>query len=194
MRTSSRAASASASASPAASRSSPRSSSPTSPSPPSTSPSRPRSSTSWRTSRPSSPSRTCSSPTTSRSCGTSPTGSASCTSAGSSRSAPTPRSTTTPPTPTHALLSAVPVPDPEARAPPRAHHPHRRRPLPGQHPPSGCRFRTRCWKAQEQLHHWRSRCSPIPAVFQAHGQPGHARLGLPLRRGEERRPRRMTLC
>jgi oligopeptide transport system ATP-binding protein len=70
---------------------------------------------------------------------------------------------------TQALLSAVPVPDPEARE-------GRERiilqgdvPSPA-NPPSGCRFRTRCWKAQEKC----AQEVPLLAVPQVlSGQAAH---------------------
>jgi len=84
---------------------------------------------------------------------------------------------------TQALLSAVPVPDPTART-------HRERiiltgdvPSPAD-PPSGCPFRTRCWKAQE-------RCATevpplaVPAAFRTSGGP--ARHDSACHYAEERR-------
>ena len=49
---------------------------------------------------------------------------------------------------TVAMLSAVPVPDTRRRQATRADPARGRRPQPDQ-PASGCRFHTRCWKAQE---------------------------------------------
>ncbi len=65
---------------------------------------------------------------------------------------------------TQALLSAVPIPDPRARAQKSRIMLEGDVPSPT-NPPSGCRFRTRCWKAQEV-------CSGEVPVLKERGQ-GH---------------------
>jgi oligopeptide transport system ATP-binding protein len=74
---------------------------------------------------------------------------------------------------THALLSAIPIPDPKAEL--------ERRPviLTGEipspmNPPSGCRFRTRCFKAEEL-------CGEIEPPFIDHGDGHWAACHFPMR-------------
>ncbi len=77
---------------------------------------------------------------------------------------------------TQSLLAAVPVPDPTARGKNEKIELKGDVPSPA-NPPSGCRFHTRCWKAQDKCVERRA------AVDHAATTPGRARVGLPLRRG-----------
>ncbi|MER5701274.1 dipeptide ABC transporter ATP-binding protein [Micromonospora sp. NPDC002296] len=71
---------------------------------------------------------------------------------------------------TQALLSAVPVPDPDARDDRTMIRLVGDVPSPAD-PPSGCRFRTRCWKAQEVCA--REEPHPVPRAADPHPSACH---------------------
>ncbi|MFI0792343.1 ABC transporter ATP-binding protein [Micromonospora rubida] len=71
---------------------------------------------------------------------------------------------------TQALLSAVPVPDPDARNDRTMIRLTGDVPSPAD-PPSGCRFRTRCWKAQEVCA--REEPHPVPRAADPHPSACH---------------------
>ena len=86
---------------------------------------------------------------------------------------------------TQALLSAVPVPDPRLRRQSRTDHPRPATCPSPSDPPSGCRFRTRCWKSQQ-------RCADEVPVLQDRlsiGHPSACHFPEPIRWSRRRRRR-----
>ena len=149
-RTSSPAASGSASASPGRWRSNPNCWSWTSRCRRWTSPCRPAWSTCWRTCRTSWAWPTCSSRTTCPSCGTSPTGSPSCTSGKIVEIGPRRTVYDQPAAPVHGRAAVGGAGGRPGLGAQRANGSCSPATCPARSiPPSGCRFRTRCWKAQD---------------------------------------------
>ncbi len=75
---------------------------------------------------------------------------------------------------TQALLSAIPIPDPQRERAGAADPAHRRRAQPGQPAQSGCRFRTRCPKfANELTDDQREKCinEDPPLIDRGNGHP-----------------------
>ena len=87
---------------------------------------------------------------------------------------------------THALLSAVPVPDPDGRAGASGSCSQGDLPSPI-NPPTGCVFHTRCWKAQEQCRVEK----PVLRELRA-GHQVACHFPVEKRRGQHRRPQPTT--